>query len=396
MDSGAGNSKASPHGGPSLSSPTTAGATSAPSNAATDVGGRPTSSSSTYCSSPTELEEQLQRKIEEVSKLTNDKIQLEEYTKETLQIFQQKYFLMTTMYTSQIQSLEKELASKKPGKNCLLPLAAASAPTNATTSEAGFYAQKPPPPLLGGPSSSSSSSATAGAASAPPHADAVVYAPKPPPSQLGGRASTSLLATAGASSAPPPSSSILRMEVPPDDYARAVDSTLWDEAKFLVQVKSQIGERDEKYQGLLQMIEKYKNNRNNPTAALDIIKFVGKQFRGHTDLLLGFAPFLPRGYTVERTLSGPVFAGPHLPDVKPLIQERKRVENTRSQRKHRKKQAWKSLEKVTNGFEEFAEIPVSWVDSDVILDRDVSKDKFYPGGVVFKGQGSETFRVGHY
>ena len=106
-----------------------------------------------------------QLKNEEVSKLTKDKIQLKEYTKQTLQVFQQKYLATTTKFvkekTEQIQLLEMELASKKPLKNCLLPataaLAAASAPSNATASDAGV-SQKPPPPLLGGPASSTSSS----------------------------------------------------------------------------------------------------------------------------------------------------------------------------------------------------------------------------------------------
>jgi len=72
-------------------------------------------------SSPIEkLEKQLVDKDVEVSKLTKDKEKLEAYTKQTLQIFQQKYFATTQDYKAQlkegrkkIEALEIELENKK-------------------------------------------------------------------------------------------------------------------------------------------------------------------------------------------------------------------------------------------------------------------------------------------
>ena len=71
-------------------------------------------------SSPMEkLEKQLREKDAEVTKLIQDKEKLEAYTKQTLQIFQQKYFATSTDYkaqlkekTDKIQSLEAELADR--------------------------------------------------------------------------------------------------------------------------------------------------------------------------------------------------------------------------------------------------------------------------------------------
>ena len=109
------------------------------------------------------LEKQLQSKYAEVKRLSRDKEKLEAYTKQTLQIFQQKYFATTQNYktqlkgmTQQIQALESELANhtRSEGQQLLyddLDLGAVQneIPQNpdscAVTDESGDIDQKLPP-----------------------------------------------------------------------------------------------------------------------------------------------------------------------------------------------------------------------------------------------------------
>ena len=261
----------------------------------------------TSLSSPTELKE-------EISKLRKEKATLEEYTKQTLEVFQHKYLLSTKIYEDQlkeksnhIQLLEMELNdSKMRGGNCLPPAtaAASNAPSIATASDASV-SQKPSPPLLGGPALSSTATTTA--ASAPSTATAYAsVSQKPPPPLLGGPAFTTAAASVPPSSAPQP---------------QPKNEDLW--TIFLENdVKPVYGEGSGKYKGLAELISRLKR-LNVPgarasdiqNANLNIIQFVANAYRGEGSLLMKFARYLPPDYYVAPTCNGPVFVGPGMPNV---------------------------------------------------------------------------------